>query len=117
LKVIYYYRHAKSGYHIHAFSSADMFFIPDENVILAKEKIGSFGGLTYTISEKPEILNEANDIAKSIIPKIESVTFSDIKEFNYDDQKLHELIQNAKLQKELEIKVENGIEMLLEKVN
>jgi len=94
-----------------------MFFIPKVNVILVKEQIGSFGGLTYTISDRLEILKEANEIAKGKIPKVESVTFTDIKDFDIDDQKLNVLIQNAKLQKELELKVEKGIEMLLEKVN
>lgn len=117
MKIIYYHRYAKSGFHIHAFSSANMFFIPDENVILVKEQIGTFGGQVYSISENPEILKEAHEISKGKIPKVENVTIADIEEFEFNDQKLNELIQNAKLKSEVEIKVEKGIEMLLEKVN
>ena len=50
MKVVHYHRHAKSGFHIHAFSSAEMFYVPDEDLILIREQHGSFGSRTRNTS-------------------------------------------------------------------
>ena len=63
-----------------------------------------------------EILREAKIIARGEIPKVRGVEFSDVKELEYSDEKLKELIEKARLKRKLEIEVERGVEEILEKV-
>ncbi len=113
MKVVYFKRNAPSGFHIHAGSYADCFYIPNENLVLYKEQHGSFGGQSYSLTDRAEILGQARAIAEGKIPNVKGVTFSDTKEFEYDNSKLQELMQNARLKTELETKVKSGIEELL----
>ena len=116
MKVVHYHRHAKSGFHIHAFSSAEMFYVPDEDLMLIREQHGSFGSRTYSLTTRAEILAEAKLIAEGRIPNVEGVTFSEIQAFEYERYRLQELIQNLRLKAELETQVESGIEDLLKQV-
>ncbi len=125
MKVVYFKRNARSPINIHAGYYADCFYVPDENLVLYKEQYGSFGGQDYSLTKKDRILKEARSLAKGKIPKAENVSFSDIKEFEYDSSKLLELIQNTRLKSvleliqntrlksELQTKVKYGIEYLL----
>ena len=117
MKVIYFKRKAKSPIHIHAGSYASIFYIPDEEIILFKEQLGTFGKNEYSLTDKAEILEEAKVIAEGRIPDVQAVSFSDIKEFEYESSRLRELIQNARLKTDLETKVKSGIEDLLKQVN
>lgn len=111
MKVIYYHRHAKSGFHIHAYSSADIFYIPDESIILFREQLGSFGGLDYSFTDRPELLEEANSVRQG--SRIEGIEISNVREFEYDGAKIKQLVREAKLKAELEAKVRSGIEELV----
>lgn len=113
MKVVHYHRYAKSGFHVHAYSSAEMFYVPDEDLILIREQHGSFGSRTYSLTARAEILEEAKSIAEGSIPNVEGVTFSEIQVFEYERSRLQELIQDMRLKAELETKVESGIEDLL----
>jgi hypothetical protein len=62
MKVLYYHRYAKSGFHIHAYSSTDIFYFADETLILFREQLGSFGGEDYSFTERQERLDEAKSI-------------------------------------------------------
>ena len=117
MKVIYYNRKARSPFHIHAGSYASFFYVPDENIILYKEQLGTFGRNEYSLTDRAKILKEAKVIAEGRIPDVQAVSFFDIKEFEYESFKLRELIQNARLKTELETKVKFGIEDLLKQVN
>ena len=114
MKVIYYHRHVKSGFHIHAYSSADIFYIPDENLILFREQHGSFGGRDYSFTDSPELLDEANSVVQG--SRVEGGEISAITEFEYDETKIKQLVREAKLKSELETKVRSGIEELLKNI-
>lgn len=102
--------------HIHAGSYADCFYIPDENVVLYRQRIGTFGGKDYSLTDKREILDEARAIEKNEPLGKANIAFSNVKEFEYDDSKIKELISNAESKSELEKKVQSGIEDLLGEV-
>lgn len=114
VRVYYYHRNARSGFHIHAYSSADIFYIPDENLILFAERHGTFGGCDYSFTKRRELLDEAKSVIRC--SKIEGIEISNVKEFEYDSQKIKQLIQDAKLKSKLETKVRSGIEKLLKQI-
>lgn len=114
MKVIYYRRHVKSGFHIHAFSSADIFYIPNEEAILYMEQLGSFGGRVYSFTERKELLDEAKSVMRG--SEIEGVEISNVKEFEYDRVRIKQLIKDARLKSELETEVHSGIEEILEQI-
>lgn len=115
MKVIYYHRLKKSGFHIHAFSSTDIFYIPEEEIILYREKQGSFGNQSYSLSKREELLDEARRLMNG--DKIEEVEVSNLKEFECEDEKIKQLIEDARLKFELEKRVRLGIEELLERID
>ena len=114
MRVIYFERNARSPFHIHAGSHTKGVYVPDENVILYKEQHGTFGGHTSSFTDRQELLDEMRPLLEGTTPNVEGVTYSGIKEFEYDGAKLKELIQNAKLERELRDKVGTGIDALLE---
>lgn len=114
MKVIYYHRTARSGFHIHAFSSADMFYIPGKKIILCKEQHGSFGSQDYSLTKRKELLDEVKSVMQG--SKIEGIEIRNLKEFEYEDRKIEQLIQDASLKSELEAKVKSGIEKLFEQI-
>jgi len=116
MKVVYFNRNARSPIHIHAGSYANCFYIPNENLVLCKEQYGSFGGQDYFLTDRTKMLEEARAIAEGRTPSVEGVSFSDIKEFEYDSSRLRELIQNTRLKTELQTKVKSGIEDLLKQI-
>ena len=114
---VIYFRRDERWFHIHAGSYAACLYVPEENVILYKEQLGTFGGIYYSLTNNPKLLEEAKSIAEGRIPKKERVTFSDIKEFEYDSSKIWELIKKARIKKRLETEVKCGIEELLKQVD
>ena len=113
MKVIYFKRMARSGFHVHAFYSSSCFYIPDEKVVVGEEQSGSFGGKSYFLSEKENILEEAKAIAEGKVTEIAGVNFSDIKEFDYDCSKLKGLVGDMRAKAGLEGKVKEGVAELL----
>jgi len=116
MKVVYFKRNARSPVHIHASSHASCFYVPDEKIVLYIEQHGTFGGRYYSLTDKAEILEEARNITEGNTPNVKNVTFSDIKEFEYESSKLRELMQNIRSKSELQTKVEAGIEDLLKQL-
>ncbi|MCK4614483.1 MAG: hypothetical protein KAU14_06745 [Thermoplasmata archaeon] len=116
MKVVYFKRCAKSPIHIHAASYASCFYLPDEKIVIFREQHGTFGGKDYSLTEREEILEEARIITEGKTPDVEGVSFSHVKEFEYETSKLLKLIRNAELKAELETKVKAGIEELLKQV-
>ena len=114
MRVIYFQRSAPSSFHIHAGSYIKGVYIPDENVILYKEQHGTFGGNTSSFTDGQEILDEIQPLLSGASPNVEGVTYSRVKEFEYDGTILKELIQNARLERELRDKFESGLATLLE---
>lgn len=99
--------------HIHAGEHAEGLYVPDENVVLYRQRSGTFGSSIYSITDKKELLEELQPLLNGDTPKVETVTYSEIKEFQYDEAKLRDLIQSTKSKMELQNKVETGIEALL----
>lgn len=116
MRVVYFKRNVRSPVHIHAGSYASCFYVPDEKVVLYREQHGTFGGKDYSLTDRVEILEEARNIAESKTPNVRNVTFSDIKEFEYESSKLRELIRNIRSKSELQTRVEAGIEDLLKQL-
>jgi hypothetical protein len=114
MRAIYFERNARSPIHIHAGSHTNGVYIPDENVILYREQHGTFGGSTSSFTDRQELLDEIQPLLNGAIPNVEGVTYSGTKEFEYDGTKVKELIQNARLERELKGKVESGLDALLE---
>lgn len=117
MDVIYYHRIARSDFHIHAYSAADMLYVPDEDTVIVKEQLGTFGGKQYTLTESKEILNEAKSIRKGKIPDKNAITFSNIKRFDYDGNTIKKLIKDIKLKKKLEENVKNRVDHILDDVS
>ena len=67
MKVISYKRYARAPFHIHAGSSARCMFVPDKNVIICAETLGSFGSTKYYVVRKKELLDEARAIQEERI--------------------------------------------------
>ena len=114
MRAIYFERNARSLIHIHAGSQTKGVYIPDESVILYREQRGTFGGITYSFTDRQKLLDEMQLLLNGATPNVEGVTYSGIKEFEYDGTKVKELIQNARLERELKGKVESGLDALLE---
>jgi hypothetical protein len=114
MRAIYFERNARSPIHIHAGSHIKGVYIPYENVILYREQHGTFGGSTYSLTDRQELLNEMQPLLNGVTPNVKGVTYSEIKEFEYNGTKVKELIQNARLERELKGKVESGLDALLE---
>ena len=113
MKAIYFERSERS-LHMYGSSRAKGVYIPDESVVLYKEQRGVFGETTYSFTDRQEILDEMQSLLKGASPNVEGVTYSEIKEFEYDGTRLKEIIQNARLKRELRDKVKFGIDALLE---
>ena len=128
MKLIYFKRKAK-GFHIHGGAFAECFYIPQEEAVLFRERQGTFGSEDYSLNEEtkfleevkkaianPELFSDNTKEKHEGIPVTGGITYSNIKEFEYDDSKVQQLIQDAQSAKELEVKVQTGIESLLEQV-
>jgi hypothetical protein len=50
--------------------------------------LGTFGGKHYTLTESKEILNEAKSIRKGKIPDKNAITFTNIKRFDYNGNRI-----------------------------
>ncbi|HLC88792.1 MAG TPA: hypothetical protein VJG49_02025 [Candidatus Nanoarchaeia archaeon] len=115
MRVVHYQRE-QSTIHVHARLRASYFFIPDRQVVLFAEKQGNFSGTSYSISEREDILREAQALSEGKVPEINNVEYSNIKAFDYDDTRLRSLIEQAKQGKDLEEKVIAGIKDLMKEV-
>lgn len=113
MKVVYFERKARSPIHIHAGRYANAFYVPDEDVLLFSEQHGTFGGRDFSLTTNERPLDEARAIARGEIPSLDGVTYSNIRKFDYDESRLRDLIQDARLKAELEPRVKSGIEKLL----
>ena len=113
MRAIYFERNAKSDFHIHAGSYTKGVYIPDEKLVLFREQHGSFGGHTASFTDRKELLDEMSPLLEGRTPNVDGVTYSGIKVLEYDGARLKELIQNARLGRELRDKVESGIDALL----
>ena len=116
MKVIYYHRERTFSFH-------EMFYIPNENVVLFfQDQAGVRGGghpCEYSFSDEnnnKEYLEEAKIIGLGEIPKKEGTSFYRVKTIECEDSKIIDLIKSTKLKKELNVKVESGIEGLIEQV-
>ena len=117
MKLVYFKRNVDSGIHIHCGFYAKCFFVPDENVVISVEQSGSFGGLSYSLTDNSEILDEAKSIADGNVPEKKGVSYLDIKEFDdCDDYLVLELIENMRFKKDLDLKVKESFEELLKKI-
>src|SRR3989344_3364529 len=105
MKVIHYKRSAESNLHMHAGSYADMSYIPEKNIVIFNEQHGTFGGFTLSISEDNSILEEAKAVSQGNIQVQRNLEIYSVKEMDYDETKLTELIENARLRKDLDGKV------------
>jgi hypothetical protein len=116
MRAIYFERTAEFAPHVHACSSVRGIYIPDEKLVLYREKRGRFGGFTFSFTDRKEFLDEMRPLLDGTTPNVEGVSYSGIKGFEYDEARLRELIQIVKLERDLRNKVQSGISALLEEV-
>jgi len=116
MRVIYYRRNTYEGYNVFEGAFSECFYVPEEKIVLVKERIGSFGTPYYTITNRKEILEEAEAIAKGKAPFVKNVNFYDVEEFDYDSLKLRRLIQATKKKNQLEKMVISGFKDLLKQI-
>ncbi|GEM_PF-5205041 len=113
MRVIHYTRTASSQFHIHTGSYATCFYVPDAKVILFVEQHGSSGSTTRSLTDRQEMLEEAQIIAEGKKPNNTGVRYSPGTTFDYDNEKLQTLITNARSNKDLETHIQTGIDELL----
>ena len=116
MRVIHFERD-KEGLHLHGGSYVQGFYIPDKKLILFSERQGTFGEDICSFTDNPALLDELQPLLQGEIPTTDGVTYSRIKEFEYDEERLSELIQDAQTEKELRAKLKSGIEALLSQAN
>ena len=114
MKVIYFEGYFKSPIHAGQGSRGQYLYVPNEDVCLFKalelDVVQQFG-----LIRNQNRLNVARSIARGETPSGDNnIIYSNIREFEYDNSKLQALIQDARLQAELQTKVQSGIEELLE---
>lgn len=111
MKVLYYQRFAESSFHLHASSWADLLYVPDEGVILYRQKVGTFGDYSYSLTENAELLQEAKGIVEGKVPK--EMDASQCKFLECQPSQIKELVRAARQKQELEEQVSKGIERLI----
>jgi hypothetical protein len=116
MKVIHYFKSESAPLLFPAARSSNIFFIPEENAVLVMEHAGSTGGNSFFISEKQSDLDEARQIAGGTAPDAVGAAFADVMEFECDSAPLVELINDARLKRKIDIRMEPGIAKLLSKV-
>lgn len=119
MKVICYQRHEQSKLHRQSNASASCLYIPDENVLLFKEKRGMFGATDYSLAMDTDILEEAKAVEQetdNFINK-KGVVFSNIHTISYDKRKVVRLIKKILTKHTLEPVIKCGIEGILEKAD
>lgn len=116
MKLVYFERTTKIGFHVHAGSYVKGIYIPDENVILFKDRLGTFGGTFYSISEGTEFIDEVKAVLKGEKPQGKGITYSDVKEFecSISLETMRQLVKDAKQTNKLRTKIGFGIDNLLE---
>jgi len=113
MKVISYKRAVKAPHYRNISSYANIFYIPDLNVVLFKEQKGGFEICEYGLSNE-NMLKEAKAVEED--STIKGIEICDIKTFDYNKEKLKELVNKAKQKFVLKKDVTEGIEELLVKI-
>ncbi len=108
MKVILYKRHAASGYHIHAFSSADCLFVPDKGAVLYREQHGSFGGKSYSVTFEQHMLDEAKLVASG--KPVEGREITNVRTLDLRDFDIEDLIDQCKRVSSLEDQIRSKMD-------
>ncbi len=116
MKVVYFERKGMSK-KLFIYSCIEGFYVPSENVILLfRDQIENINRRCISVVDKSPILKEIRSVLERKIIKINGITYSKFKEFEYDDSEIKELIQNARLEEEMKEKVESRIETILKEI-
>lgn len=117
VKVVYYKRAAASQVHIHAGEYAQCFYVPSEQTMLYMVQHGTFGGDDVLHTTEKHMLAEAEEIMVGRLPQVDGVTFSDMKELEFDQYTITSLLDDARAKKALDERVRTGFEKLKELVS
>jgi hypothetical protein len=116
MKVLYYERYAGSPFHVHAGSSAKVFYIPERDIIIYSETHGSFGSEKISYTKKGEILKEAKAVMDNNLSIFEGGPgISNIKEINIGVSIVDSLITNTITEKIYKDETEKYFEYMMEK--
>lgn len=113
MKIFFFKRDQMSKFLAHADSYIEGVYVPEENVILVREKQGPFGCYTYAVLDKPLLLPEIKRELSGETQNTEGVIYSKIREFEGDTATIRKIIQLSRVENELKAKVDSGIEGLL----
>lgn len=114
MKIYYAKRFTYASFHIHAGSVADMFYIPQMNIAIGQETIGTFGSSSMFLTDVDYILKEGECLKLGQIPETEGCSFKNIKEFEWNDWEITDLVEKLKQYKKLKTETEETIKKLLE---
>ena len=91
MKVVLYERFAPSNMHVHVFKSTKMCYVPEWQVVIAREISGSFQEAEPCCSEDPRVLSECKLVADGMLP-ISGVEIKDVKIADLPEELLRETI-------------------------
>lgn len=117
VKIVYYKRAAASPVHIHAGECARCFYVPSEQTVLYTVQHGTFGGDDASFTTEQFMLDEAEEIMVGRLPQVDGVTFSDMKELEFDQYTITSLLDDARAKRALDERVQTGFEKLKELVS
>jgi len=117
MKAVYFVRSEKSDFHIHAGSYVRGVYIPEEQVTLVRETVGTFGGTISAVIDRPQFQEDIRQVLELANGTAEvqrgNVSYSHIREFECESGAVKKLIHDAKAERELRARVESGIEDLI----
>lgn len=117
MRVVYYFRDARSSIYAVVGAHGHMFYIPSADVILYRVQYGAQDDQHYGITEAKEALDEIRAALKGSESTVE-ICRPDIKNiriFDFNGTALKKLIRQARSKTSLETEIRLGIEGLLAK--
>ena len=106
MKVFYYKRYVPSDFHIHAFSSSLVCYVPAKNIILFRERTGSFGAEDISVTTEDRMLEEARIVAKESSGELDArIKITNVRAVEVEDKAMSQLIEIAKTERDLRDRV------------
>lgn len=107
---VVYFKIAQRRSNANGKPSIGCFYVPEEAVILYKRDH------VYSLTDTPQLLTRTKEIIDGRMLNTTDVTISDIRRFEYNDDKLTKLIRDLRSKTRLERDVRFGIENLFLKI-
>ncbi len=106
MKVVHYIKNTFSE--IAEDTETTCFYLPDKEIVLFSRQAGD-----WDLVDRGEMILEGGAISAGRIPIVKGVRYSNIKQFDYDENKLGQLIRDLKSRNKLDDEIALGIEYLV----